>query len=142
MTKTLLYLFLLLLLATGIYFFIFREGGNPFGNKEAGFNIKDTAAIGKIFIVANDGESILIERKTGYWELNGKYKALPSITDLVLKTLATQNVLYPVPKAAYENSIQTLSANGVKVEVYDRQMKKISVFYVGGSVKVLLEVMY
>ena len=58
MSKTILYLVILLLLGFGIYYFIFNNNnGSPYGVSEAGFTIKDTGAIGKIFIAGADGES-------------------------------------------------------------------------------------
>ncbi len=132
MLKTLTYLIVLALLGAGIYFLIFKKNDNPFGNSEAGFTIKDTAAVGKIFLSTNDGESITIERKSDGWQLNGKYKALPSTVRMVMNTLVTQVPVTPVTKSAYENAVKTLATDGVKVEIYDRNGKKTTVFYVGG----------
>jgi hypothetical protein len=47
--------------------------------------------------------------------------------------MAKQAALYPVPQTAYDNAIKSLSTEGVKVEVYGRDGKKMKVFYVGGS---------
>ncbi len=133
MNKALVYLAILATLGFGIYFFIFRVNDNPFGASEAGFTIKDTASVGKVYIVANDGESITIERKAGGWSLNGKYKALPSMVDLILGTLATQAALSPVTKNAYTNAVKLLSTDAIKVEVYKKDGGKICTFYVGGA---------
>ena len=133
MGKTLVYVAILVLLVLGIYFFLFNKPGSQFDDKEAGFNIKDTAAIGKLFIVANDGESVLAERTDSGWVVNKKYKALPSTLNALMQTLNAQTALYPVTKAAYENVVKNLSSDGVKVEVYDRTGKKMKVFYVGGA---------
>ncbi len=134
MRKTLLYLVILGLLGFAIYYFLIsKRGGNPYGDSEAGFKIKDTAAIGKLFIVSGDGESVLVERTDSCWMVNKKYKALRSMLNLVLTTLAQQSALYPVTQSAYENVVKTMATDAVKVEVYDRQGKKMSVFYVGGA---------
>ena len=66
MSKTLVYAAILAILGISIYFFIFRKNDNPYSADEAGFKIKDTASVGKIYIVANDGESVTVERKTGF----------------------------------------------------------------------------
>ncbi len=134
MRKTLLYLVILGLLGFGIYYFLFNNrGSNPYGDAEAGFQVKDTGSIGKIFIVSNDGESALIERTDSCWIVNKKYKALPSTVNLVLTTLAQQAPLYPVTQNAYENVVKTMATDGIKVELYNRQGKKMKVFYVGGA---------
>lgn len=133
MLRPLLYILVFALLAAGIYFFIVKKDSTPFDTSEAGFHIKDTASVGKIFIAAAHGESITAERKNGGWILNGKYKALPSAVDLVLGTVATQEALYPVTKASYESAVKLLSTEGIKVELYDLKGKKMSIFYVGGT---------
>lgn len=133
MSKQLIYLFVLVLLGSGIYFFIFRKSDNPYGAKEAGFTVKDTASVYKIFITTNDGEAITVERKNGsYWTLNNKWRALPSMVDMVLTTLNKQEALYPVTQNAYEVVVKNLAAEGIKVEVYGKDNKKMTVFYVGG----------
>ena len=133
MSKTLIYAVILAILGISIYFFIFRKNDNPYSANEAGFKIKDTASIGKIFIASNDGQSVTVERKTGEWSLNGNMKALPSMVDLIMNTVSSQAPLYPVTRNAIDNAIKTLSTDGIKVELYDRQNKKMCAFYVGGS---------
>jgi hypothetical protein len=133
MRKTILYLVILALLGFGIYYFIFSRNDNPFGAREAGFTIKDTAAIGRLYLARNDGEAVLVERTDSGWMVDKKYKALPSTLNAVLATLYQQAALYPVTKNAYENVIKDLSTNGIKVEIYGRDGKKMTVFYVGGT---------
>lgn len=133
MRKPLIYFFILVLLGAGIYFFIFKKTDNPFGAKEAGFTVKDTASVYKIFIATNDGESVTVERKSGStWMLNGKDRALPSMVDMVLTTLYKQEALYPVTQNAYETTVRNLAGEGIKVELYNKDGKKITTFYVGG----------
>ncbi len=133
MKKTLAYIAILAVLGFGIYYFIFRTDDNPFGRTEAGFNVKDTASVGKIYIVAADGEGVTVERKGPIWMLNGKEKALPSMVELTLNTLAGQRVIAPVTKAAFDNAVKLLASDAIKVEVYNRDGKKMTVFYVGGA---------
>ena len=133
MRRTLLYVIILALLGFSIYYFIFRGSSSPYDPAEAGFTVKDTASIGKLFLAANDGESITVERTDSGWIVNKQYKALPSSLNLVMTTLNQQAALYPVTKGAYENVVKELSTDGVKVEVYDRAGKKMRVFYVGGA---------
>lgn len=131
MKKTGLYLIILAILAFGVWYFLIRDKGNPFGNSEAGFNISDTASIGKIFMADNSGRSVLLERTDTGWVVNKQYKVLPAPLQLLLYTLNQQKALYPVTEAAQNNTVKILAGNAIKVEVYDRKANKISVFYVG-----------
>jgi hypothetical protein len=135
MRKTLLYLAILAVLGAGVYYLLpgSKNEELPFDPAEAGFTIKDTGSIGKIFLAAQDGESITVERTANGWIVNKQYKALPGMLDLLLNTFVKQQPLYPVTKNAYENALKTMSTHGVKVEVYDREGKKMRVFYVGGT---------
>ena len=133
MKKTLQYLVILLVLCGSIYFLWTKHNDNPYGKAEAGFNIKDTASIGKIFIASFDGSTLLLERTDSCWLLNKDYKALVSMTKMLLNTLYQQEPLYPVSKSAKNIAMKDLSTFGNKVEVYDRKGKIIAKFYVGGE---------
>ena len=133
MKKTLLYLVFLGFLFGGIYLIFKKDSANPYATSESGFNIKDTANIGRLFIANYDGESVLIERTDTGWLLNKKYKALPSMLKMMMNTLYQQQPLYPVTKNVFKNAIQELSTLGTKVELYDKAGKIICKFYVGGS---------
>jgi hypothetical protein len=133
MGKTVLYLLILAILGFGVYYFLFSNRESTVNIAEAGFTIKDTAAIGKVFLASNEGESITVERTDSGWMVNKRYKALPSTLNLLLGTMKQQSALYPVTKNAYENAVKNLSTYGIKVEVYGRDLKKMRVFYVGGA---------
>jgi hypothetical protein len=134
MRKTLLYIAILALLGVGIYYLLpSSKDDTSFDPKEAGFTVKDTGSIGRIFLAAADGESILVERTDSCWLVNKQYKALPSTLNLLLNTLVKQIPLYPVTKNAYDNAVKVMSTHGIKVELYDRAGKKMKVFYVGGT---------
>jgi hypothetical protein len=134
MRKTLVYIAILAMLAAGIYYMLpGDDSNNPFDPKEADFSVKDTGAIGRIFLSSMNEESALLERTDSGWMVNKQYKVLPSALNLLMETLLKQRVLYPVTKAAYENSVKTLATHGIKVELYDRAGKKMKIFYVGGA---------
>jgi hypothetical protein len=134
MRKTVIYLLVLAVLGFGIYYFLVKKDNDQLYNKsEADFNIKDTAAIGKLFLVSAEGESVLVERTDSGWVVNKRYKALKSTLEDLMSTFTKQAALYPVTKNAYENVVKGLSTDGIKTEVYDRTGKKMRVFYVGGT---------
>jgi hypothetical protein len=133
MLKNILYFLLLIILASGVYFFIIRSSDSPFSAKEANFTVIDTAAIGKIFLAKNNGETVSLERTANGWTLNKQYPALSAPVKGLLITLKLQEVKAPVPSNAHNNIIKQIAGEGVKVEIYDRADKKMRVFYVGGE---------
>ncbi len=134
MRKTLIYILVLALLGAGIYWLLpGNKNENPFNAEEAGFTIKDTGSIGRLFLAAADGESVLVERTDSGWVVNKKYPVLRSTLNMLLTTFVNQAPLYPVTQNAYENTVKAMATHGTKVEIYDRQGKKMKVFYVGGA---------
>lgn len=135
MRKTLLYIAILAVLCAGIYYLLpgNSSNDNPYDPSEAGFNVKDTGALGKIFMAASHGESITLDRTDSGWIVNQQYKVLPSSLNMLLNTLVKQSPLYPVTKNAFDNVVKTMATHGTKVELYDRSGKKTKVFYVGGT---------
>ncbi|MEO6832253.1 MAG: hypothetical protein ABI378_07635 [Chitinophagaceae bacterium] len=135
MIKTLIYVFILALLGFGVWFFLFSDkSARSFNSADAGFGVRDTASIGKIFLAANDDpHTILLERKSGGWVLNGKYPVLKSTLDQLLTTISTQEALYPIPDNQRNNIIKSLAGAGIKTEVYDLDGRKIRTFFVGGE---------
>jgi hypothetical protein len=132
MTKTIIYLVLLALLGFGVYYFLFSER-DAFGAGEAGFKITDTGSISKIFLADKTGSTVTLERKGDMWMLDNKYPAMQAPVTTLLQTLATQTPSYPVPATMHNNVIKTLAATGIKIELYNKDGKKIRVFYVGGQ---------
>lgn len=135
MIKTLIYVFLLALLGFGVWFFLFSDkSSRSFNAADAGFGVRDTASIGKIFLAANDNpETILLERKADGWVLNGKYPVLKSTLDQLLTTLVKQEAMYPVPDNQRNDIIKGFAGAGIKTEVYDLDGRKIRTFFVGGE---------
>ena len=132
MKTTLLYILVLGALVFGVWFFFFKDS-NIFSGKDAGFTIRDTASIGKIFLATRGGESIKLERSDKGWILNGKYKAREATVVQLMQTLNAQQTQAPVPEKMHNNIVKSMSGGNIKVELYDRNGGKMSVFYVGGE---------
>jgi len=133
MRKTLIYFVVLALLGFGVYYFLFAKHENSFPMDEAGFTVKDTAAIGKIYIANTDGNSVLVERTDSGWIVNKKYKALKGTVNMFLKLLTQQAPLYPVPQSLHNSVITNMAGAGIKVELDGRKGEKMRLFYVGGE---------
>lgn len=132
MKKTVLYIVLLALLGYAVYYFVFSEH-DAFGADEAGFTVKDTASIGKIFMADKKGRTILLERKQGGWFVNNQYPSLVSPVNVLLATMHNQVAMHPVPATAHNTIVKMLAGSGVKVEVYNNEGDKLKVFYVAGQ---------
>ncbi len=134
MGKTLVYLVLLVVLGFGVYYFIFKENDALYNDKEAAFTFRDTAAIGRIFLVNTQGESILLDRKSpSLWQLNQHYIAMPIQIKNILTCLKLQSPLKPVADVDYDRVIKLLAGLGVKVELYNLKHEKIAAFTVAGQ---------
>lgn len=133
MRKTLIYIAILAVLGTGVYYFLpGSSSGDNYNEAEAGFTIKDTASIGKIFLAAPGGDMVTVERTPTGWMVNKQYPALNGMVSMMMSTFMSQSALYPVPQTAVNNAIEALATHGTKVEIYDRDGRKMRVFYVGG----------
>jgi hypothetical protein len=134
MGKTLVYLSLFGILGFGVYYFFFKNSDGLFQEKEANFSFKDTSAIGKIFLVENDGTSILLERNDfDVWTINKKYPAMKLQVVNILTCLKLQTAFSPVGDKEFDRVIKLLAGLATKVEVYDRQGNKMRSFYVAGQ---------
>lgn len=135
MRKTILYIVILAILGFGVYWFLFAERNNsPFPKSEAGFTIKDTADIYKVFLTDRSGHSILLERTPKGWTVNKQFAAIPGPVNRLLGTMYEQEPQYPVAEKSYNAIIKSLAGKGIKVEVYNKAGEAIRVFYVGNEV--------
>lgn len=134
MGKTLVYLVLFAFLGFGVYYFFFKESDHLYQGKDANFTFKDTSVIGKIFLVDNDGKSILLERgQNNRWTLNKTFPAMPMQIVNILTCLKLQTALKPVSEKDHDRVIKLLAGLSTKVEVYDLKGNKIRSFYVAGQ---------
>ncbi len=132
MRKTLLYLLLLSVLGTLAWLFLFRESDGVFNSAEAGFTIKDTASISRIFL-SDKSESVTLTRTDSGWRVNGKYPVLPNALKVLMEALQHQHAISPVPQAAHNNVVRALSASSIKAEFYAADGSKIRSFFVGNE---------
>ncbi|HNS18322.1 MAG TPA: DUF4340 domain-containing protein, partial [Bacteroidales bacterium] len=146
MKKNLIYGILIVILAIVAILLIVSSSRTTTRQKAASFAISDTASVTRIFLSDKENRNVLLERQpNGGWKLNGKYKAQKESVDLLLKTMLNLAVLEPVSEAAHNTVVRLLSANSVKVEIYQwvprimlfkkirllMHEKKVRTYYVG-----------
>ncbi|MBP6977656.1 MAG: DUF4340 domain-containing protein [Lentimicrobiaceae bacterium] len=146
MKKNLVYIILIVILAIIALVLILSGSRTTLRREAASFAISDTASVTRIFLSDKNDRSVLLERQAeGGWSLNGKYRAQQESVDLLLKTMLNLAVLEPVSEAAHNTVVRLLSANSVKVEIYQwtprlqlgkrvrlfMHEKKVRTYYVG-----------
>jgi hypothetical protein len=134
MKNTIILLSAFLLLAATAFWFINKpdESLSTVKVEDRNFAVKDLDQIGKIFIANRQGRTTTFVRNGEGWMLNEKYKAREAAMSTLLKTIKRLELGYIPAHAAIPNIVEILGSNGIKVEIYDRENKKIRVYYVGG----------
>lgn len=135
MKKNIIYIVLLAVLGAGVWYFLFSDK-NVFGVNEADFTVKDTNAIYRIYLADKAGNTVTLERKEQGWMLDGQYPVLPAPLSVLMKTMANQEAMYPVPENMHNTVIKNMAAKAIKVELYNKKGDPMQVFYVGGQVGV------
>jgi hypothetical protein len=119
---------LLLALSTWL---LLRQNKSTLKSKVADFAVKDTASITRIFLADKFGNRVQLERQAGgKWMLEGGSPARTETIRNLLETLSSLSVRMPVGRAAYNNIIKLLAAEGVKCEVYKGE-ELVKTLYVG-----------
>ncbi len=133
MRKNIWYVVALLAVLLGIYAVYFRNPSESvFGYKEDQFSYTDTASIYSIFLADRKGNKIHLQRAGNIWTVNEKYQAMaPNVND-ILRVIATQKAMYPIPKIKHNDIVKGLAGSGIKVELYNEHGEQLRVFYMGG----------
>ena len=93
----------------------------------------DSNLVGKVFIADRYGNTSTLERRRGGWIYNGEYPARPDAIDNLLQAIHRVEMQYKPPNAAVPAMVESLSSEGLKVELYDRQGAPLKTYYVGGA---------
>lgn len=135
MKRTLILLFLFVLLGAGAYYLIQNQdkSSTTSWNENGDFAIENIDDIYKIFIADRQNYKVLLERKNGYWTYNKKFKAKKTQIDDLLNTIRGVRMKYTTPRGAEKQMRKNLATSGVKVEIYDKNDNQMKVYYVGGA---------
>lgn len=96
------------------------------------FAVENSDDVGLIFMADKGNQTIKIQRSNGQWTVNDSVPAADYMVKELLATLRLIQVSRPVPRAAHNNIVRSMTAENIKVEVYDRDGDAMSIFYVGG----------
>ncbi|MBK8489198.1 MAG: hypothetical protein WAU21_14270 [Chitinophagales bacterium] len=131
MKRNLFYFAIVIILGTIAFFIFNKKDTGSFESNEAEFKVSDTASIGKIFLADLKGNTILVERKEGYWEVNNSFHARPEIVQSLLITFMQLEVNAPVAKSMYNTVVRDIAGDHIKVEIYNRKNKKLKSYFIG-----------
>lgn len=121
---------LIALIVAAIFVFKKKNKTSTIDKEASNFKFEDTASIDKMFLADKDGKSVLLEKKSGQWMVDGKYKARYDLIDLLLYTIRMVDVKSPVSKASKANVIKIMAAKSTKIEVFSKG-EKVRQYYVG-----------
>jgi len=108
---------MVVLIAVALSFMYTEKNSTIFGD-DSNFAVKDTANITKIYIADKNDHSVLFERSDDGWVLNHHEKAHEKNMEMLLTTIKSLAVKYPVPQKAYDNIVKAMASNSKKVEIY------------------------
>lgn len=136
MRSTLILLVLFAALA-GTYFFFVSGGNSSFDPAETEFAVRDTAAIYKVTLEKkvkgeNQG-SLTLERKKGYWMVNGRFTALHSKVNNFLETLYSIHVKDAMKGKTQESALRVLKENHTVVTIMDVKGNVMRRYLVGAT---------
>ena len=97
------------------------------------FLVEDTLSINKIFIADRKNNTITLQRKTNYWDVNSKYIARKDAIQTLLGTIKNIKIQRTVSNSQFERVIKNMSSSGVKVEIYTGMQTPFKTYTVGTS---------
>jgi len=139
------FIIVILLVATALAF-VLTDKNSTLWSKDSLFSVKDTANIVKIYMVDKNNQSVMFDRTEKGWILNGKERAHKENVIMLLKTIKSLSVKYPVSQKSHNNVVKVMAGSSVKVEIYKNDhyiniggihlfpyVSKARVFYVGAA---------
>ncbi len=135
MTRTTIALLAALAIAAAAFAFVrYEENNRAEEYPERQFAVDSPDLIGRLFIADMTGRTMDVRRETdGTWTINDSVKASATLMDQATRTLAELKIDH-IPNRATTGAVQQeMAANALKVEVYDRENKKLRSILIGGG---------
>lgn len=135
MNRTLILLLVVVTLGAGAYFFIGSDQGKPSGTvvgADRNFSVPRDD-VHKIFIADRTGNKTTLTRNGNSWIYNGKDKARPDAIESLLVAIENLRMRSKPTESMVPHMIESLSSNGLKVEIYGENDRLIKSYYLGGA---------
>lgn len=118
--KNLIGLVAILVLIIVILIIVFNK--NTSSTLEQSFHIPNSEDITKVVIKDRENRTVTLEKQSdSLWTVNKNYQANMILIRTIIETFKDMRVREPLPKAARNNVIKDLAANGKTVEVYTQE---------------------
>ncbi len=141
MNRNTLVLFLLLLLSGGLVWWLSSDGestSRDWGPKSnLDFAVDNIEDVRKVYIIDRSGNApIALEKEEGgEWVLNGSYMPRRSAVDLIMDMVANIQVRNRPTDESMPHIIESLSTDGITIEIYGDQDRLLRKYVVGGVTK-------
>lgn len=100
---------------------------NSFNSNEKDFGIDDVSRITSVSI-KNDTGNIVLEKNVNHWSVNYQFKADEEAIDRLLNILQQLEIYAPVPRAGYEQRVNTITSSGKQIIIKEGE-DLLSSFY-------------
>ncbi len=132
-TNLILVALLAILGSLSAWYFAFKNTETSLEGYDFEFAVRDTAAIGKIFIADRVGKTATLTRVSpSEWQVNGKFKAMPNAVNNLLDVVARIELKYRLPRNAVKTVLGELASTSKLVQIFDKKGQKMRSYYVGG----------
>ena len=144
MKQTLILLGIVLVLGGAAFFMMgkeeekAKEPSSFKNNQHTQFAVNETGDIQKVLIADWGQNKAVVERNTnGSWTYTNKItgKSFPARPDAIgnlMNAIKKVRVRFPVPQAALDNVVKSMTGRSRKVEIYDAAGNKLKAYSVGG----------
>ncbi len=128
-TKFIIIILIVLLSGISIYFLFISRNNSSINQSEINFKINDTASVFKV-VIEKEGQTIILEKKSNFWQLNSLYSVNNKAINNLLISLTLLELKSPIPANAKKVLFDKLS-NSKKISLFDDKNNIIKYFYIG-----------
>lgn len=134
--KRLIWLVIVLLgVSAAAYFLIKQNEAKKKGivTADRGFTVEKIEDIKKIVIKHKKLQPMIFTREGKSWKMDGKFDVDPGVFVNIEKVLLNMRLQYIPPAASTKNILESISKNGIQVDLYDGDDEPFKIFHIGSD---------
>lgn len=137
MKRIFILLSLLIILAGLAWTLIQKSNASEKGivTADRNFSVKDIGSVDKIVIKQPKLQPIVFTQQNKTWILNDKYRVDPDVFINIETVLKNISLSFIPPKQATSNIMESISKNGIQVDIYTGDEKPSKIFFLGSDTK-------